>query len=754
MSWRLLPDVFQQTITVNGQAAVGYTIEAFIFNTTTPTPLATDSAGAGQATSFTLNSRGAPQASNGTEVSLYCDTTLTEGLKLVLKDADGAIVRTYAGPVYAPASSGDLVAGSITYGGGSVEDALDDMMVVSGERQGFVAGTNIDAEMADWCTDFQDTGVVLKLRPGAYTITAHYEIQGWTLDLSNGAEININGSTNTVFVDGGIELLENGRMVGGIVYTSGDMTGPFSSSPTARPCAVLVNGGEIDGTEVYSQLNTGVKYYSGKVKTKVYGGSYHGFFGYFLTDVERHMEVETFNTGVRYIAKVPEATATLSTVFACLLRFDVDIDKPTYIKFRGAYSSRQGLWITADDPATELMSALFVDNPYFLKAGTYLASGTTETSAGGSATACEIIGCPNVRVVNPISDGPLGYNLVLADCNDGIVLGGSSIGVFGDPNVLLLRSDRAKIIDHTAENGTVGIGVTNCNDAMLIRPTLKNCTYGPVRWNVDEEGQTLIIDGALSIGGSDAASYTGTISGGNPGALYDWCRVSDQGTGVTTCNMQITNSTFNGLYTQLIAPLVNTLTVSVTEDNNSYLCPFVPPPVGSGFRARGVYFTPVRAIPIISGSGGRAQNGLITIDSVTDNTSVVMSITDLEPYIGTLATPSADADDYYLAWWFQYTTSANAGVRIGIDDSGSSSTSRYAVTTSWTQILDNAVNIYTNGYAVGDWIPMFINLRSAIYSGVTDFSALTRLQVIKFNHSPNYELIMTNPVIVMRRAVT
>lgn len=105
MTWVAISDTFQQTLTVNGLPAVGYSLESYIYNTTTPTPMATNAAGSGQATSFTINSRGVPATSGGTEISIYLNTTQTSGYKFILKDGNGATVRTYAGPIF-PAVSG------------------------------------------------------------------------------------------------------------------------------------------------------------------------------------------------------------------------------------------------------------------------------------------------------------------------------------------------------------------------------------------------------------------------------------------------------------------------------------------------------------------------------------------------------------------------------------------------------------------------------------------------------------------------
>jgi hypothetical protein len=137
MPYALLPDTFQQTFDVNGDPAVGYTLRAYLYNTTTPATIYTNSAGSASATSFTLNSRGAPQSAGGTEVSLYADTTVTGGYKFVLEDSDGAVVRTYEGPVF-PLLSGSSV-GDSAYGSTTIATALDAHRVES--MSALVTGT-------------------------------------------------------------------------------------------------------------------------------------------------------------------------------------------------------------------------------------------------------------------------------------------------------------------------------------------------------------------------------------------------------------------------------------------------------------------------------------------------------------------------------------------------------------------------------------------------------------------------------------
>lgn len=212
MAFRLLPDLFQQTITVNGQPAVGYVLKSYIYNTTTPSALYTNSAGSASATSFTLNSRGAPQSASGTEISLYGDTNQTAGYKIVLEDADGAVVRTYEGPVF-PASG---IEGATTYMLDSVADlkaaspaATIDQVYVRGYHGSWADTSTGPVGGAYWhrtgSTGTAGTGPAAS--NGRYSL---YDATGaqWELSRSQGLDIlkfgaRVDGTTDcsTVFQD-------------------------------------------------------------------------------------------------------------------------------------------------------------------------------------------------------------------------------------------------------------------------------------------------------------------------------------------------------------------------------------------------------------------------------------------------------------------------------------------------------------------------------------------------------------------------
>lgn len=102
----------------NGNPASGYTISSYIWDTSTPTPMYTSSAGAGSATSFTLNSLGEPQTAGGTACDIFLDTSVT--YKIIIRDAGGVQV----GPTVGPVKPSDGTATTITFlqsGTGAVE---------------------------------------------------------------------------------------------------------------------------------------------------------------------------------------------------------------------------------------------------------------------------------------------------------------------------------------------------------------------------------------------------------------------------------------------------------------------------------------------------------------------------------------------------------------------------------------------------------------------------------------------------------
>lgn len=88
----------------NGDPLVGGSITAYLWDTSTPTPMYTNAAGDGADTSFTLNTLGNPQTDAGTAIDIFLDTAIT--YKFIIRDSAGTQVGPTIGPVYPAGGSG------------------------------------------------------------------------------------------------------------------------------------------------------------------------------------------------------------------------------------------------------------------------------------------------------------------------------------------------------------------------------------------------------------------------------------------------------------------------------------------------------------------------------------------------------------------------------------------------------------------------------------------------------------------------
>lgn len=96
-----------QQIASTGLPLVGGSVSAYITGTTTPLAMYTSSAGAGSATSFTLNSLGMPQSAGGTAVDIYLDDASI--YKFIIRDSSGVAVGPTIDPVYPSGGNGTSV---------------------------------------------------------------------------------------------------------------------------------------------------------------------------------------------------------------------------------------------------------------------------------------------------------------------------------------------------------------------------------------------------------------------------------------------------------------------------------------------------------------------------------------------------------------------------------------------------------------------------------------------------------------------
>ena len=140
MSYVLGEPFVQSFFDANGDPLALGTIEFYITNTSTPTPIYSDSIGTSAGTSVTLNSLGAPENS-GTAIALFFDDTVT--YKIVRKDASGVEIGPTIDPyivrdnIYTRSATGAVAR--------TIESKLDD--VVSVKDFGAV-GDNISDDTA------------------------------------------------------------------------------------------------------------------------------------------------------------------------------------------------------------------------------------------------------------------------------------------------------------------------------------------------------------------------------------------------------------------------------------------------------------------------------------------------------------------------------------------------------------------------------------------------------------------------------
>ena len=133
MGYILGEPTVQQYFDANGDPLENGTIEFFIYNTSTPTPIYSNSTGTSAGTSVTLNSIGAPE-NGGTSIALFFDESVV--YKIVRKDSAGSAIAPTIGPYYPNGGSAitiDAVASTAT-------DSLYDYTGASNGDQASVAG--------------------------------------------------------------------------------------------------------------------------------------------------------------------------------------------------------------------------------------------------------------------------------------------------------------------------------------------------------------------------------------------------------------------------------------------------------------------------------------------------------------------------------------------------------------------------------------------------------------------------------------
>jgi hypothetical protein len=131
MPYKLGEPTVQQYFDASGDPLVGGRIEFYLWNTTTATPVYSDSIGTSVGTSVSLDLNGAPVNANGTPIALFFDTAVT--YRIVRKDAADGVIGPTIGP-YVPMPVEGTTAGTYAAGNDSRIVATDVSALDAGDR--------------------------------------------------------------------------------------------------------------------------------------------------------------------------------------------------------------------------------------------------------------------------------------------------------------------------------------------------------------------------------------------------------------------------------------------------------------------------------------------------------------------------------------------------------------------------------------------------------------------------------------------
>lgn len=266
MPWILGEPTVQQYVDANGDPLVNGSIEFFETGTSTPAAVASDSAGSSTATSYTLNSIGAPQTSGGTAIALFFDSAVT--YKIVRKDASGTPVAPTIDP-YNVTQGAQFAIDAVDSG---ASDSLYDYVGSEDGQQALVAGYFTPGDSAlkpyywnDTNADTDDKGITI-------LPTGHVGAGRWKLIFEYGISVRSFGAKGDGSTDDTTAIqaaIDYAATVGGKVKVpNGDYQVSLQASTVALDtftsigCAILLPSWvdiEGEGLGASSSTPTGAK---------------------------------------------------------------------------------------------------------------------------------------------------------------------------------------------------------------------------------------------------------------------------------------------------------------------------------------------------------------------------------------------------------------------------------------------------------------------------------------------------------------
>lgn len=645
------------------------------------------------------------------------------------------------------ASSGASLVGYLPAGTGAVAtDVQAKLRAFPGpEDQGLIASgsTAVDAAFALMCTEYAGSGKTITLPPGNYRITQSHEVSGFTLALTQGAEIEVYGTDPTTFNQGGIKLTNGGVLFAGGVYTNGTMIGAFDNS-----CAVYCDGGSIKGfTEVYSQLYACVRQITpADMEVSYVGGIYRGFEAKFTTDAPCNLKLRYSNSGVPHVNKL-YISSTLTDSRAALIYASVTMKSRVNVDVSGRYSQKNGVWFETSD------AALYTFNDVYLtgkvsKAGYYLDGSGVEQLGDGAGTCVELLSCPNA-VVNMETYDPRGYNVAIASFSHGAkVSGGYHQGTGGDPNIVIANSDDTVVSSRTA-GGTVGVSIgedgATSNNCKILSHVFENCTANPVKFS---NGNKLSVVDCTFSGEPTLTTTTGNWTG--PGEIKAAVSVLQGANDVV-----FTGSTLSGWFTHDVIAYDHSGELRIARCGNKYNAPIM---ARSDIQYQTIHSATEGATPLMrvlddTDTTGYSGVGEITILGTDGTQYSLVAINPLLADVTSLVQSGeveADVLGKYavLVYIKYYTAMQGLQIRFGITSSFNASQSGSTFYSPFTGIAgSNSIAGKLHQLADGaEWIPLVFSLDEIIYNSANK-AALTYFLVNKSGSPTTYDLTITKPVL-------
>lgn len=614
--------------------------------------------------------------------------------------------------------------------------------LISIKPQGNIA---LDSEFAALETYAKNTGQTVVLGPGNYRITKPFTIEGFRLELMDGAEIEVFGDDSSSYVTGGVIVGHDGVLSGGVVYTNGTMTAGFDNKSP-----VDINGGRvINFTKVYSQLYACVRQRKpSDCQIICIGGGFRGYELRTSVDEPCNLDIRYFNVGTYYVNKVNQETHP-SDSRACHIVGEATINSRWSVNVEGYYSYKNGLWVQSADPETQSINDLYLTGRVY-KAGFFLDAANAEQIGLGAGTCIEVLACPDA-VIDMHSEWAEGYNVAIAaNSHRARLIGGSHVGNGGDPNVVVASSDNV-VIKSSLRRGTVCVSVgedgATANNTLIEGSLLESASFSPVRFT---SGKGLKIINSSFVGAPTSTSAIGGWSG--YGKFYPAVTVYGDAN-----DIEIDGNTFSGNFTHDVAELRSSGNLRVSRGKNNYACPIV--------AREDIQYRPLhrdiegaRVLAPVTDSAdtnGHIGYGEITILATDTNQYVALNINPALADLTAIASPEDLTEalkNYKILFYVKYNPDANGEqLRFGLTDTfnvSQGNNSLFLVFGDGTaEPGDNNIAGKFHPLQEGEWWPVWIDLDDACYS-TADKSNMKYFILRKFSNPTTYDLTVTNPVLV------